>query len=536
MRHRRTLLGSLFLIAFVLTSCSGGGPAGGSTGYPNAPADVLAVQGTGTVVVTWKDTSSNEAGFDVYRAPAGNTLQKIGHVGSDGTRFEDTGVVDGTTYDYGVASVDSGGDGTGPVDAAASITFHATVLTFWHAFSGQAVQNWIQARADAWNTSQSRFKIIPSYHGSYEATLDDAIAAGDSGTPPNIVQVLEVGTQRALDSGDFRTASDVASFDSSDYLTPISQYYTVGGALRSIPFNSSGPMLVANADLMTAAGLDPSSLPTTFTDVLNACQTIEASSAVTASCIGFPIHSWFFEEWLAEQGATFVNNDNGRTARATSADLTGTAANRAMAWLKALHDAGAYSYTGALEDWGGARTQFLDQDVVFTLDSSSDVTAVVSGAQVSGFRAVTGAVPIPAGVTRQGVVIGGASLWIMKGHPQAEDEAALAFLLDFTGTDPMVAWHKLTGYFPVRKSAVDTLRNEGWFTTHPAYEAPFDELQQTQPSTATAGALVGPFLPIRTILEQAMKAVAVDGTDVTTALSNAKSSADAAIDSYNASH
>ena len=257
---------------------------------------------------------------------------------------------------------------------------------------------------------------------------------------------------------------------------------------------------------------------------------------MTASCIGFPIHSWFFEEWLAEQGATFVNNDNGRTARATSADLTSPAANKAMAWLKALKDVGAYNYTGALEDWGGARAQFLNQDVVFTLDSSSDVSAVLSGAQTAGFNAVTGPLPIPTGVTRQGIVIGGASLWIMKGHPQAEDEAALAFLLDFTGTDPMAAWHKLTGYFPVRTSAVDVLRNEGWFTTHPAYEAPFNEIEQTTESAATAGALLGPFLPVRTIVEQAMKSVAVDGTDVATALSDAKTSADAEIAGYNASH
>ena len=77
-------------------------------------------------------------------------------------------------------------------------------------------------------------------------------------------------------------------------------------------------------------------------------------------------------------------------------------------------------------------------------------------------------------------MIGGASLWMTKGHPAQELDAAKTFLLWFTNTENMVRWHKGTGYFPVRKSAVDVVEDQHWFKKNPAYRAAFDQLLQTK--------------------------------------------------------
>ena len=96
----------------------------------------------------------------------------------------------------------------------------------------------------------------------------------------------------------------------------------------------------------------------------------------------------------------------------------------------------------------------------------------------------------------------------------------------------MVSWHKLTGYYPVRNSSVDALEAEGWFEEQPNFAVAFDQLLETTPNTATAGALSGSFLDMRTIVGEALQKI-YNGADVTEALNEAKELADARMNEYN---
>lgn len=127
---------------------------------------------------------------------------------------------------------------------------------------------------------------------------------------------------------------------------------------------------------------------------------------------------------------------------------------------------------------------------------------------------------------------GGASLWLPKGHPEAVNQATKEFLLWFTNTENEVRWHKGTGYFPVRKSAVDVLEVQHWFEKNPAYRAAFDQLLRTKPTRATQGALLGMFPELRTIVTDAVQKI-FSGTDVQTALQEADKRADSALKKYN---
>ncbi len=58
----------------------------------------------------------------------------------------------------------------------------------------------------------------------------------------------------------------------------------------------------------------------------------------------------------------------------------------------------------------------------------------------------------------------------------------------------MVSWHKLSGYYPVRKSSVKQLENEGWFDSNSLQTVAFKQLLDTVANKATAGALGGTVL------------------------------------------
>ncbi|TDE86175.1 ABC transporter substrate-binding protein [Deinococcus sp. S9] len=407
-----------------------------------------------------------------------------------------------------------------------------TTVEFWHSFGDAKRAGWIQARADEFNKAHPGLKVVPSYKGSYNDSLQATILAARQGKPPALVQIFEVGSQLALDSGAFQPVSSVKNVDFSDYIKPVINYYTIGGKVNSLPFNSSSPVLYYNQDLMKKAGLDPKRPPTTFGGLLKACQKIQAAG-LDAKCFGMSLNGWFVEQWMAEQGATLLNNNNGRQGRATSTNLESAAARNIFAFFKALRDNGYYTYSGKLEDWDGSDAIFTNQKTVFHITSTADIGNIRDAAKKAGFTLGVGVLPIPDGTKRNGVVIGGASLWIPKGISQEQAEGALDFALYMTNTKNMADWHKLTGYYPVRQSSINLLRQQGWFTQTPLQLVAFNQLTQTVPSPATAGSLNGAAIQTRKIIEEGLQKV-LNGTPVDAALRETKARADAALSDYNA--
>ena len=387
------------------------------------------------------------------------------------------------------------------------------------------------------NFTHPNIEVKVEFKGSYRDTLNAAILAARQGNPPHIIQIFEIGSQLALDSGifvpfeDFVRDEDFARLD--DFIAPVANYYRIGGKFNSLPWNSSNPILYYNKDLFRKAGLDPENPPKTYGEVLAACERI-ISSGVAPKCITWPLHSWFVEQWVAMQGELLANNENGRADRATDVFVNSEAMQRIMNWWKELWDKGYYAYTGKPEDWDGSNQIFISQQAPMLITSTSDVTFHQTAAFENGYELGTGFLPAPDGIERNGVVVGGASLWMTRGHPEEEMEAAKTFLLWFTNTENMVRWHKGTGYFPVRKSAVDVLEFQQWFERNPAYRAAFDQLLQTKVNRATQGALIGPFPEVRTIIEEAVQRI-FDGVPVDQALNEADERADRALEQYNRS-
>lgn len=432
----------------------------------------------------------------------------------------------------GVAFAGGQADTEEPEAAAETMAEEPTELYFWYAFSDAPRSGWIQDRIAEWNEMNPDYEMIGERKGSYRETLQAAILAARQGDAPHAVQLFEVGSQLAVDSGIFKPVGEIGSFDTDDYIEPVLNYYTIGGEVNSIPFNSSSPILYTNKDMMREAGLDPENPPETYGQILDALETAQAAGLENAK-IGFNLHSWFYEQWIAEQGANLVNNDNGRSGRATEVLLTSDASKRILNWIKELNDNGLYTYTGKLEDWGGSDAIFQEGRAMFHITSTADV-GNISSAVEGKFEMGTGLLPIPDGVTRNGVVIGGASVWVLDGHPSDQLNAARDFVLYMTNTENMVSWHKLTGYYPVRNSSVDALEDEGWFTDFPERTIAFTQLLETIPNTATAGALMGSFLDTRTIIEEAIQKV-LNGEPVDSALEEAKTLADTKLREYNAS-
>jgi len=404
-------------------------------------------------------------------------------------------------------------------------------IYFWHAFGDAARSQWIEDRAGEFNTSHPGYKVVVEAKGSYRDTLQAAILADRQGSAPHLVQVFEVGSQLAYDSGIFMPVGEIGSFDTSDYIKPVLNYYTINDKVNSIPFNSSSPVLYINKDKIVEAGYPADYVPATFSDVVKLLETAKAKG-VEGAKFSMCLHGWYFEQWMSEQNAMLVNNGNGRDARATETNLNSPAGMKIGNFMAELAKKDLYTYSGKFEDWNGSDAIFEEGKAMIHITSTADL-GNISKAVEGKFKLGVGFIPIPDGATRNGTVIGGASVWVTKNHPEDELTAARDFVLFMTNTENMVSWHKLTGYYPVRNSSVEALKQEGWFDSDANQIVAFNQLLQTKSNKASAGALAGTLTDNRTIIETALQKI-LQGADVKSALDEAKILSDTKLKEYNA--
>ena len=189
---------------------------------------------------------------------------------------------------------------------SSSSAFAVTEISWWHAMTG-ANNEVVETLSKEFNDSQSDYKIVPVFKGTYPETLNAGIAAYRAGQAPHIIQIFDAGTGTMMAAEDaMKPVADVismggAAFDKSQYLPGIVSYYSKpDGTMLSFPYNSSSPILYYNKDIFQKAGLDVDNPPKTWNEVWDAARKIKSSGA--APC-GFTstwltwIHTENFAAW-----------------------------------------------------------------------------------------------------------------------------------------------------------------------------------------------------------------------------------------------
>lgn len=151
-------------------------------------------------------------------------------------------------------------------DALASAGPQTVVL--WHGLGGAAGAA-LTAALDAWNAAPGTpgVTVQAVYQGNYSDVLAKYTAALRDGSTPHVLLSSDITTGFVHDAGQTVSASALAAANPGDLdldvLRPAARnYYSAGGELLSVPFNTSLPLLYANDALLSRAGVDPASLTT----------------------------------------------------------------------------------------------------------------------------------------------------------------------------------------------------------------------------------------------------------------------------------
>ena len=163
-----------------------------------------------------------------------------------------------------------------------------TEIQWWHAMGG-ALGEWVNDLAKDFNASQTTYKVVPTFKGTYDEAMTAAIAAFRAGNAPHILQVFEVGTATMMASkGAIQPVAGImksagVTFDPAAYVPAVAGYYTApNGEMLSFPFNSSTTVFHYNKDAFKAAGLDPEKPPVTWPEVMAAAAKLKASGHAPA--------------------------------------------------------------------------------------------------------------------------------------------------------------------------------------------------------------------------------------------------------------
>jgi len=254
-------------------------------------------------------------------------------------------------------------------------------------------------------------------------------------------------------------------------------------------------------------------------------------SGATRSGISLAIYGWFFEQLLARQGALYANNGNGRDAAATAVAFNqGEAGTRILDWWAKMVKDGVATNPG--RKTSDTQRAFAAGQTAMTFDSPAVLRGLLSGSG-GKFQIGTGYFPKPPAAKAGGSIVGGASAWILKGRPAAEQQAAWEFVKFITAPPQQAAWYVGTGYFPIRKEAYRETVAKDTLAKNPQFLTAISELRSSPINRATQGALLGVFPEARQKTEDAIEAVILGRKSSKQALDDAARDLAAAIGVYN---
>ncbi|MCT4684449.1 MAG: sn-glycerol-3-phosphate ABC transporter substrate-binding protein UgpB [Roseicyclus sp.] len=383
-----------------------------------------------------------------------------------------------------------------------------TEIEFWHAMGGQLGER-TDAFATEFNASQDQCVVNSVYQGNYTETMTAAIAAFRAGEQPQIVQVFEVGTATMMSAADNGAVYPVhqlmadqgIAFDEADYLPGVISYYSdTEGNMLSLPFNSSTPVMWVNLTLFEENGIE---VPTTWDGVIEAARALKAAGV--ASPFGMGWQSWtMIENFSAWHDIQIGTNSNGFGGTDTELTINNPAVVAHIQRLADMAEEGLFTYGGRR---GDSRPQFVNGEAAMWINSSAYFGGFVADIQDFEFTQVPMPIDTNVRAEPQNSIIGGATLWALRGHEDAEYACTAQFLNFLSDAERQADWAQSTGYVPITLAAAELMEENGFFAENPGTDVAITQLTLNQPTANSAGLRFGNFVQIRDVINEELEAV-----------------------------
>jgi sn-glycerol 3-phosphate transport system substrate-binding protein len=408
-------------------------------------------------------------------------------------------------------------------------------ITFWNSMVRANGQT-LSAITNAFNSSQTKVHVTLVDQSSYDDTWQKYEAGLTNGQLPDAVQLEDQRTQAAVDTQSFlpvQSCMNAAKYATSDYLTRPLNYWKVNGVQWALPFAVSAPILYYNQSAFTKAGLNPADPPTTLAQMLADAKALKTAG----SGMGLVLDPWHLETWLASANTLFVNNQNGRSSRATKGVFDNKTAESIFSQLQQLVTSGdATTNPSSGPDEFDNLLGIGSGKYGMTIETSAalgTITQLLTGGQYANVKLGIGPFPVYSSSVKGGIEPGGSGVYISNKVPAIDQAAAWVYLSYICNTQSQATWAAGTGYIPVRKSSAQTATVQHLWVTNPGYKVAYNEINNGANDAATQGSVIGPYADVRTDVVNAEISMYTQGVSPAKALSTAESNVNQTISGYN---
>jgi len=381
-----------------------------------------------------------------------------------------------------------------------------TEIQWWHAM-GAVNGERVNKIATDFNATQSEFKVVPAYKGNYTETMTAAVAAFRARKQPHIVQVFEVGTATMMAAkGAVYPVEQVMkdageSFNKSDYLPAVISYYqTSDGELLSMPFNSSTPVLWYNKDAFKKAGI--SSVPKTWAQMKTASEKLVAAGYKCGFTFGY--QSWvMIENYSTWHNLPIGTKENGFSGLDTEFTFNNDKVKKMIGDVANWSKNKLFIYGGPR---GDSLPMYTNGECGMWMNSSAYYGSIKKQAKFAFGQSML-PLDTDAASKAQNSIIGGATLWVLKGHDKGDYKGVAKFMTYLSSPEVQAWWHQETGYVPITTAAYELSKKQGFYNSNPGTDTAIKQLSLNAPTGNSRGLRFGSFVQIRDIINEEMEAI-----------------------------
>ncbi|MFZ4288470.1 sn-glycerol-3-phosphate ABC transporter substrate-binding protein UgpB [Variovorax sp. HJSM1_2] len=382
-----------------------------------------------------------------------------------------------------------------------------TEIQWWHSMTAVNGE-WVNDLAKDFNASQTKYKVVPTYKGTYDESMTASIAAFRAGNAPHILQVFEVGTATMMASkGAIVPVGQVmkdagVKFDPSAYIGAVAGYYTApNGQMLSFPFNSSTTIFYFNKDAFKAAGLPTDKAPQTWPEVVAAAAKLKAAGHKCPFTTAW--QGWTqLESFSAWHNVEFATKSNGLAGLDARMKINSPLHVRHIENLANMAKQGLFVYKGR---GNVPEASFVSGECAMVNTSSGFYGNVAKNAKFA-----YGLAPLPyyqdVPGAPQNTVIGGASLWVMSGKKADEYKGVAEFFQFISRPEVQSASHKRTGYLPVTTAAYELTEKSGFYKENPGTDVAVTQMIR-KVTDKSRGIRLGNYVQIRAIEDEELEQV-----------------------------
>jgi sn-glycerol 3-phosphate transport system substrate-binding protein len=175
---------------------------------------------------------------------------------------------------------------------------------------------------------------------------------------------------------------------------------------------------------------------------------------------------------------------------------------RHIANLRDMMKAGEFSYGGRKSE---SQAKFYSGECDMFMGSSASLASIRKNAKFNFGVATLPYYPDVKGAP-QNTIIGGASLWVMNGHKDAEYKGVAKFFTYLSRSEVQADWHQSTGYLPITNAAYELTKKSGFYEKNPGADVSVKQMV-VKTTDQSRGVRLGNMPQIRTVVDEELENV-----------------------------